>query len=134
MIKSMLDPKKAGQMANISTQPKERGPSPNITTLIEFKLPLPVEKLYCPSLSATVFDNVFMGFSQPKVGSFTIPVGDIMHEKLKRRKDTVRMAQGIAEHLEKILEGQDSAQVKNDFLRFRSEIDGAFVREEEEKV
>lgn len=63
MIKSMLDADAAGTMQNIQTQPRERGPSPNITTLIEFKVPLPEDQLFCPALAVTVFDQVFMGFS-----------------------------------------------------------------------
>ena len=56
MIKSLVDAQQAGTMQNIQTQPKERGTSPNITTLIEFKIPLPVDQLYCPALSCTVYD------------------------------------------------------------------------------
>ena len=56
MIKSLVDAQAAGTMQNIATQPRERGTSPNITTLIEFKIPLPTEVLYCPALSVTVFD------------------------------------------------------------------------------
>lgn len=79
MIKSLTDPKEAGQLQNIKTTPGAYGSNPNINSLIKFNIPLPTDELYCPSLTCTVYDQVFLGFSQPQVGTFTIPLGQIMH-------------------------------------------------------
>lgn len=95
-------------MQNIQTQPRERGPSPNITTLIEFKVPLPEQQLYCPALAVTVYDQIFMGFSQPKLGNFTIPIGEIMHDNLNKRAFALKTANYIIEKLEAVLDGSET--------------------------
>ena len=75
MVKSLTDPVKAGTLQNIKTVPNQPGSNPNLNTVIKFKVPLPTEELYTPKLSCTVYDQVFMGLSQPTVGTFTIPLG-----------------------------------------------------------
>ena len=65
MVKSLTDPRQAGTIQNIKTQPGATGSNPNINSVIKFSIPLPKEELYCPSLSCTVYDQVFLGFSQP---------------------------------------------------------------------
>lgn len=72
---------------NIQTQPKALGPNPTINTTIEFSIPLPTDQLYCPRMSCMVYDNIYLGFSQPQIGVFTIPIGDIMFDLKKERKD-----------------------------------------------
>ena len=56
MVKSLTDPKVSGQLQNIKTQPGPAGSSPNINSVVKFNIPLPVDELYCPSLSCTVYD------------------------------------------------------------------------------
>ena len=68
-VKSVLPPEKAQAVTNISTDPNANGPNPNINTTISFSVPLPVDPLFCPSLSAEVFDFVFSGVAQPLIGS-----------------------------------------------------------------
>ena len=68
-----------------------------------------------PALAVTVFDCVFMGFSQPKLGNFTIPIGEIMHEKAQRRAEELATAKHIATHLEMLLEGKSKEDVKKSF-------------------
>lgn len=63
------------------------GSDPTLSTLIEFKCPLPVKDLFCPRLACGVFDNIAMGLSQPLIGNFTIPVGDLMRALLKERRE-----------------------------------------------
>lgn len=73
--KSLLPPDRALAVSNISTEPRDTGPSPNINTAISFTTELPTNSLYCPSLSCEVFDYICKGASQPKVGTFTIDIG-----------------------------------------------------------
>jgi len=54
---------------------------------VSFKLPLPTSPLYCPKLVCSVFDYIFMGVNQPLVGVFTIPIGDLIFELKKERKE-----------------------------------------------
>ena len=63
MVKSLTDPKKSGQLPNLQTTPMQSGSNPNINSAIKFAIPLPVDELYCPSVSCTVYDQVFLGLS-----------------------------------------------------------------------
>jgi hypothetical protein len=97
-IKSLLPPEKAQAVTNITTEPNQHGPNPNINTCINFMVQLPEEEIYCPALACDVYDYLMAGLSQPLLGTFSIPVGEI---KCQYEKDT------RAELLEarKILEG-----------------------------
>ena len=110
-LKSLLPAGTAG-MENKRTLPNKTGSNPNITTVIEFKLPLPVEQLYCPKLSCTVYDQVFVGFSQPRVGNFTIPIGDIMHAGNLKRSIFTKKAEHIISSLQSILDGKAADQIQ----------------------
>jgi len=97
MLKSLVPPENARTIENIETQPGPAGANPTINTTIKFTIPLPGDELYCPRLQCSVFDNIFRGFSQPIIGVFTIPVGDIMQAKAKERKDYLDMLDYIVE-------------------------------------
>ena len=106
MVKSLTDPKKSGTLANLYTAPMQSGPNPNINNVIKFSLPLPVDELYCPSVSCTVYDQVFLGLSQPVVGTFTIPFGRIMQECWREREDVLSRARELLDKLDKRIEGR----------------------------
>jgi len=106
MVKSLTDPKVSGQLQNVKTQPGPAGPNPNINSVVKFNIPLPVKELYCPSLSCTVYDQVFLGFSQPVVGTFTIPLGEIMQNCWKERKEILTTADHIITNLKAKISGQ----------------------------
>ena len=76
----MLPPAKAQVIKDVKTEPKSPGRNPNINTTITLKIDLPVNKLYCPYMSCEVFDNLCKGLVQPKIGSFTINIGEIMFQ------------------------------------------------------
>jgi hypothetical protein len=97
--KNMLPPDKAQVVTNIVTEPKAPGRNPNILTTISFSCDLPDEKIYCPKLSCEVFDNVCRGFSQPKLGTFTIPVGDIRFEMQAEQKKMKQLAYSCMDYL-----------------------------------
>ena len=89
-VKSLLPPEKAQAVSNVSTDPNACGPNPNINTMLTFNVQLPVEELYCPSLACEAFDYVFMGFSQPLIGTFSIPVGAIKTKAERKRESTIQ--------------------------------------------
>jgi hypothetical protein len=76
-IRSLMPPEKALAVTNVETEPSDIGPNPNINTTIKFVVELPKEKIYCPSLACNVYDYLYKGFSQPLLGTFSIPIGDI---------------------------------------------------------
>jgi hypothetical protein len=84
-LKSMVPPALGTNLHNIKTEPKMAGSDPTLNTLIEFNAPLPIEELFCPRLSCVVFDNIAFGLSQPQIGTFVIPIGDLMHSLAKER-------------------------------------------------
>ena len=87
-LKSLLPPSMGGAVTNIKTQPSDSGPNPNINTTIKFSLQLPTDELFCPTLSCEVFDFIFQGKSQPLLGAFTIPIGDLLHgREIELEKD-----------------------------------------------
>jgi hypothetical protein len=86
-LKSLVPPALGTNLENIRTEPRMAGTDPTLNTLIEFKCPLPVDVLFCPRMACSVFDNIAMGLSQPLIGTFTIPVGDLMHDLIRERKE-----------------------------------------------
>lgn len=47
---------------NIQTAPGAAGPNPTLNTTMTISIPLPVDPLYIPKLSCTVFDYIYKGF------------------------------------------------------------------------
>jgi len=90
-VKSLLPPEKAQAVTNVSTDPNACGPNPNINTMLTFNVQLPIEELYCPSLACDCFDYVFMGLSQPLIGTFSIPVGALKTKAEKRRVEDLKL-------------------------------------------
>ena len=86
-LKGLVPPTIGTNLKNLKTDPKAPGANPTINTLMKFFVPLPIDPLYCPRLSCQVYDCIFAGFSQPIIGNFTIPIGDLIHE-LKAERST----------------------------------------------
>lgn len=78
-LRSLLPPSKAHAIENIQTQPSATGRNPTVSTVIKFNIYLPNDPLYCPSLTCGVYDYIFKGWSQPLVGNFVIPIGELQH-------------------------------------------------------
>lgn len=98
-IKSLLPPEKAQAVTNVQTDPNACGPNPNINTMLTFNVQLPKEELYCPSLACDCRDYVFMGFSQPLIGTFSIPIGKIKTKTERKRVETLEICNEILEYL-----------------------------------
>lgn len=107
--KSMLPPEKAQVVTNVRTEPRDPGRSPNINATISLTADLPVEALYCPKLACEVFDHVCKGLSQPKIGSFTIPIGDIMHQQSAERRALLELADNSLEFLRQLAEADGTS-------------------------
>jgi hypothetical protein len=84
-VKSLVPPG-GPALPNVTTDPKSPGPNPTLNTTMFFNIPLPVDKLYCPMLSCIAYDYIFRGWSQPEIGVFTIPIGQLMLDLIEERK------------------------------------------------
>ena len=80
-LSSLEMPGEGRNVRNVQTQPGEPGPNPNLNAIIKFTCQLPMDPLYSPALSCSVFDCLFMGMSQPLLGSFSVNLGEIYHLK-----------------------------------------------------
>lgn len=100
--RSLLPPERAFAVTNVETEPKESGPNPNINTLVTFQAQLPVDNLYCPRLACEAYDYVCKGISQPKIGTFSINVGDIYFQQQKERVSQVEKAQKLINWLNEL--------------------------------
>ena len=114
-IKSMLPPEKAQAVTNVSTDPNACGPNPNINTMLTFNVQLPIEELYCPSLSCDAFDYVYMGFSQPLIGTFSIPVGLLKTKHEKKRIADISLCDEIINYLSGQMQ-KDEGTLKDEAL------------------
>lgn len=105
-LKSLVPPDVGTALENIKTQPNSPGPNPTINTMIKFMVPLPVDKLYQPRMLCTVNDYIFKGFNQPLLGSFIIPVGDLIDDLADERSRETQAIADVLEELEKIIQGR----------------------------
>jgi len=110
-LKSLVPPSIGTNLLNIKTEPKNPGPDPTINTLMEFSVPLPVEKLYCPRLSCQVFDCIFTGFSQPLIGNFIIPIGQLLHDLIQERFVEMKALKKVVKELKEIEEDRARASI-----------------------
>lgn len=62
-VRSMLPPEESIAHEDKIIPGEENGPDPNFCAHINLKLNLPIERMYMPSMSCSVMDQVFMGFS-----------------------------------------------------------------------
>jgi hypothetical protein len=99
-VKSLLPPAKAQAVTDVQTDPNASGANPNINTMLNFFVNLPVEKLYCPALECDAFDFVYRGFSQPLIGTFSIPIGLIKDKTEQSWKDELDEQEEILIFLE----------------------------------
>lgn len=100
-------------MADVTTNPGDTGPNPNINTTISFTMKLPSNSLFCPKLTCYVYDYVYsLGWSgsQPLIGTFSINLGTILDETLKIQKEKIDEANSIKKALMAALEGRDTLE------------------------
>ena len=102
-LKNILPPNSTG-INDVQTQPSASGPNPTINTTTAFQVPLPVDPLYSPSLTCFVFDHIYKGWSQPQIGTFKLPLGDIMLDLQEERDEETNKIEDINIELEKIFD------------------------------
>ena len=73
-----------------------------MNSTMKFQIPLPTDPLYCPSLSCAVYDYIFRGFSQPLIGTFALPIGELIHELAAERSRETKAIRDIVEQIRKI--------------------------------
>ena len=66
---------------------------------------LPVEELYAPSLACRVFDKIFKGYEGALIGTFSIPIGQIMFDQRKEFDQNMLDLDVVIDELEKIRDG-----------------------------
>ena len=63
---------------------------------------LPVDEWYAPSMACRVFDKIFKGYEGALIGTFSIPIGEIMAERRKEYVQNMIDLDSIISELEKI--------------------------------
>lgn len=104
-VQSLVPPEVSRQIPNICTEPGPSGPDPTINTNIVFNVPLPCEEKYEPALACRVYDHIFLGGSKQLCGTFTIPLGKLMHEKRAENLFELATVDAKIKELADILEG-----------------------------
>ena len=110
-LKGLVPPTIGTNLKNLKTDPKNPGANPTINTLMKFLVPLPIDPLYCPRLSCQVYDTVFAGFSQPIIGNFTIPIGDLIHELAAERRAETHALRVMVRTLDQVAAGEARASL-----------------------
>ena len=105
-LKGLVPPSIGTNLKNLKTVPKAPGANPTINTLMKFEVPLPIDTLFCPRLSCQVYDTVFAGFSQPIIGNFTIPIGELMIELKEERDSEIKALRTMVDTLDKVAKGE----------------------------
>lgn len=80
---------------------------------MKFSIPLPTNDLYCPKLGCTVYDYIFRGWNQPIIGTFVLPIGELMTALKKEREEETGVIRDINEKLEAILNSDPAMIVKS---------------------
>ena len=110
-LKGLVPPAVGTNLKNLKTDPKAPGANPTLSTLLNFFVPLPIDPLYCPRLSCQVYDCIFTGWSQPLIGNFVIPVGDLIHELAAERKSEIAALEKMVKTLDSIADGEERASL-----------------------
>lgn len=132
-LKSMVPPALGTSLENIRTEPRMAGSDPTLNTLIEFKAPLPVDVLFCPRMACSVFDNIAMGYSQPLIGTFTIPIGDLMHELIKERKEESEALANVVAQIKKYVSGEMVAASFRNLIKTKVDDENQRIEQELEE-
>ncbi len=110
------------------------GTDPTLNTLIEFNAPLPVDILFCPRMSCSVFDNIAMGFAQPLIGTFVIPIGDLMHDLIKERLEETEALEDVVAKVKKFVTGELIAASFRSMVKAKQEEENKKLEAELEAV
>lgn len=53
-----------------------------------------------------MFDTIFAGFSQPIIGNFVVPIGEIMHNIIKEREEETKAIEEVIKQIKLIAKDQ----------------------------
>lgn len=67
---------------------------------------MPVNPLYAPSMACRVYDKVFKGFSGQIIGSFTIPIGQIMIDQQAEYEANCKSLDYVINYLDDVISGK----------------------------
>jgi hypothetical protein len=115
-------------LKNIQTEPKNPGSNPTLNTTLKFSIPLPTNELYCPRLGCTVFDYIFKGWNQPIIGTFVLPIGELMRDLKKERAEETAVIRDINTKLDAILNQDPNMIVKS----YSTNINATLIDEHDE--
>jgi hypothetical protein len=130
MLQSLLPPSRSHAIENISTQPSATGSDPTISTVVKFKIWLPNDSLYCPSLTCGVYDYIFKGMAQPLIGSFEIDFGQLQKDTNREFEEQNEKTIEIIKALEQKV--RDAEETKQQLEKKREE--GRKEKEKEEEM
>ena len=105
LLKSLVPPIAASNVETVETVPGAAGVDPTINTVVSFNMLLPVQELYAPSLACRVFDKIFKGYEGALIGTFSIPIGQIMFDQRAEFEQNMLDLDVIIDELEKIRDG-----------------------------
>jgi hypothetical protein len=114
MISSLVPPIAQQSLDKVSTKPGPSGSNPTMNTIISFNVPLPLDPMFAPSMACRVYDKCFLGFDAALVGTFTIPIGDLMVEQDQEYRDNIQMLEEKITALEAHLDGMAVQDYDND--------------------
>lgn len=104
-------------ITELSTQPNNQGPNPNIGSVLSFKTKIPADVLFCPNISCTVHDFLMSGRSQPILGTFDLNLHNVYAKGVseivpKKAQDVIlhKMMKSIDDSNNKNLEEGKEAQ------------------------
>lgn len=73
---------------------------------------MPLDALYCPSLTCGVYDYIFKGLSQPLIGNFVIPIGELQHLQEEIFKSEDDRTREIIKELDKSIQNIEKVKQK----------------------
>jgi hypothetical protein len=102
-IKSLAPPN-SSLIHDKKTQPSKAGANPTLNTTINFSVRLPVDRLYTPKMTCTVYDNIFGGWNQPIIGIFIIDLGAVRDDLTDERSEETAKIEEINKALMALME------------------------------
>ena len=129
----MVSPDIGNAIENMKTEPGPPGPDPTLNTIIEFDIELPTDELYCPRMACTVYDSVMFGLSQPTIGTFIVPIGDLIKELAEERKRETEALEHIVVRLKEITSSENFIVALRASLRNRDDMNVLMTPKSEDK-
>ena len=89
-LKTLSPPLAGVRIDDVLTAPGPTGPDPTINTVVSFRMLLPQEPEYSPSMACRVYDKIFLGLNGQLIGVFSIPIGEIMKNQRLENEQKIK--------------------------------------------